>query len=111
MGFDSPSASLRVQLTHRGWEDGPRLWSICRRKDPNTVGAYCIRPQHTNLNYYHLVIKEIQKFSNSWSNNLYKPIPSHRASAFSPFFRQGNEPEAKGLPSEGLMFLENPQRG
>src|SRR5690606_21578413 len=30
-----------------------------------------------------------------------RPIPSHRASAFFPFFRQGNEPEAKGLPSEG----------
>src|SRR5690606_3761770 len=111
MGFDSPSTPLKVRLTHRGWEDGPRLWSICRRKDPNTVGAYRIRPQHTNLNYDLLLIKEIHRFSNSWSNNFYKPIPSHGASALFPFFRQGNEPEAKGLPAEGLMFVENPQRG
>src|SRR5690606_11321126 len=29
-----------------------------------------------------------------------RPIPSHRASAFYPSLRQGNEPEAKGLPEE-----------
>jgi len=77
----------------------------------NIEGAYRIRPQHTNLNYYHLLIKEIHIFSNSWSNNFYKPIPSHGATAFFPFFRQKNEPEAKGFPAEGLMFVENPQRG
>ena len=111
IGFGSPSASLRGQLTQQGWEDGPRLWSICRWKDPNTVGAYRIRPQHTNLNYDLLLIKEIHRFSNSWSNNFYKPIPSHGASTFYPFFCQGNEPEAKGLPAEDLMFVVNPQRG
>jgi len=42
-----------------------------------------------------------------------RPIPSHRASAFYPFFRQGNEPVAKGLPSEGWLFawIGNPQWG
>ncbi|SDK90069.1 Uncharacterised protein [Sphingobacterium mizutaii] len=98
-------------LTQRGLEDGPRLWSICRWKDPNTVGAYRIRPQHAYLNYYHLLINEIHRFSNSWSNNFYKPIPSHGASTFYPFFCQGNEPEAKGLPEEDLMFVVNPQSG
>jgi len=37
-----------------GWEDRPRSWSICRWIVPETVGAYCICPQHTNLIYYHL---------------------------------------------------------
>jgi len=42
-----------------------------------------------------------------------RPIPSHKSSAFFPFFRQGNEPGAKGLPSEGwcLDKLETPGRG
>jgi len=29
-----------------------------------------------------------------------RPFPSLEATAFFPFVRQGNEPEAKGLPSE-----------
>jgi len=33
-------------------------------------------------------------------------IPSHKSTAFYPSLRQGNEPGAKVLPSEGLMFVE-----
>jgi len=35
-----------------------------------------------------------------------RPIPSHRASVFYPSLRQGNEPEAKVLPSEGWLFVK-----
>jgi len=47
------------------------------------------------------------------SESIPRPIPSHRSTAFYPFFRQGNEPEAKGLPSEGrcLYELGTPGRG
>ena len=46
-----------------------------RWKVPDTVGAYRIRPPHTNLNYYHLLIKETPRFSNSHPYNFQIPNP------------------------------------
>ena len=38
-------------------------------------------------------------------------IPSHKSSAFYPSLRQGNEPEAKGLPPEGWCLQKTPSGG
>jgi len=50
-----------------GWT---KIMIIYRWKVPDTVGAYRIRPPHTNLNYYHLLIKETPRFSNSHPYNF-----------------------------------------
>src|SRR5690606_17725208 len=56
---------------------------------------------------------KILLFDGEFFESIPRPIPSHKSSAFFPFFRQGNEPVAKGLPSEGwcLDKLETPGRG
>ena len=40
-----------------------------------------------------------------FDGEFFESIPRPMSSAFFPFFRQGNEPEAKGLPSEERVFL------
>src|SRR5690606_2778476 len=48
---------------------------------------------------------KILLFDGEFIESIPRPIPSHKSSAFFPFFRQGNEPGAKGLPAEGRVFL------
>jgi len=40
-----------------------------------------------------------------------RPIPSRKSTAFYPFFRQGNGPEAKELPSEEWCLDRTPRGG
>ena len=55
-----------------GWT---KIMIICRRKFPDTVEAYRIRPPHINLNYYHFLNKETPWFSYSRPYNFQNPNP------------------------------------